>query len=378
MGNLKNALFNFRHWIQSSLFPAVEEEVGELTENHKKLLVILAMVRVEAFISRLLGLPGRPPADRVAIARGFVAKMVFKLPTTKALLERLAADPKLRRMCGWKSKVAVPSESTFSRAFAQFAGSELPARVHEALIQETHEDRIVGHVSRDATAIEAREKPAKKEKALKAAKKRGRSKNVEEKPKEPTRLERHVNLPLQECLDDLPKPCDTGTKKNSKGHKETWIGYKLHVDSGDGGIPISCILTSASVHDSQVAIALAKMTSERVTNLYDLMDSAYDNKTTRDFSKSLEHVPIIDVNPRSNKTLKQEIEAEAKRRRILHFKFPEEVRYNERSGSERVNARLKDDYGATTVRVRGHAKVYCHLMFGVLAVAAEQILRLIT
>lgn len=380
MGKLSNALFSFKHWMQNSLFPAVEEEVGELTEELKDVLGILAMVRLEAFISRFLGLPGRPPADRVAIARGFVAKMVLRLPTTKALVERLAADPKLRRICGWNSKAAVPSESTFSRAFAEFAESELPARVQEALIKKIHEGRIVGHVRRDATAIEAREKPAKKPKAPapEAPKKRGRPRKGEEKPKEPTLLERHVNLSLQECLDDLPKQCDVGTKKNSKGNKETWIGYKLHIDSGDGDLPISCILTSASVHDSQVAIALAKMTSERVTNLYDIMDSAYDNKPTRDFSASLGHVSIIDVNPRSNKELKEEIAAEAKRRRILNFKFPDEIRYNERSGAERVNSRLKDDYGATTIRVRGHAKVYCHLMFGILALAADQILRLLT
>jgi hypothetical protein len=40
-------------------------------------------------------------------------------------------------------------------------------------------------------------------------------------------------------------------------------GYKLHIHLADGGIPISCVLTSASVHDSQVAIPLAK---KRVTN----------------------------------------------------------------------------------------------------------------
>ncbi len=49
-------------------------------------------------------------------------------------------------------------------------------------------------------------------------------------------------------LKDLPKACDVGTKKNSKGYKTSWTGYKLHVDSADGGIPISCILTSVSVH----------------------------------------------------------------------------------------------------------------------------------
>ena len=43
-------------------------------------------------------------------------------------------------------------------------------------------------------------------------------------------------------------------KRNAKGHTTSWIGYKLHVDTADGGIPIGCIMTSASTHDSQVAI----------------------------------------------------------------------------------------------------------------------------
>ena len=49
------------------------------------------------------------------------------------------------------------------------------------------------------------------------------------------------------------------------------IGYKLHVDTADGGIPISCIMTSASTHDSQVAIPLGTLKAGRVENLYDLM-----------------------------------------------------------------------------------------------------------
>ena len=34
-------------------------------------------------------------------------------------------------------------------------------------------------------------------------------------------------------------------KKNSKGYKISWIGYKLHIDVADRGIPISAVLTSA-------------------------------------------------------------------------------------------------------------------------------------
>ena len=103
------------------------------------------------------------------MARAFVAKAVYDMPTTRVLLDRLDTDVVLRRICGWERKSEVPSESVFSRAFAEFADTQLPQRVHEALIVKTHRDRLVGHLSRDSTAIEAREKPTAKEKDAPAA-----------------------------------------------------------------------------------------------------------------------------------------------------------------------------------------------------------------
>ena len=79
---------------------------------------------------------------------------MFNLAATAALIERLAANATLRQRCGWERRSEVLSESTLSRAFAEFAASALSGRVHAALIARTHEDRLVGHVSRDATAIE--------------------------------------------------------------------------------------------------------------------------------------------------------------------------------------------------------------------------------
>jgi hypothetical protein len=74
-------------------------------------------------------------------------------------------------------------------------------------------------------------------------------------------------MSLAAMLADLPTHCAVGTKRNAKGHTTSWIGYKLHLDIADGDIPISAILTAASLHDSQVAIPLATMTAKRVTNL---------------------------------------------------------------------------------------------------------------
>ena len=53
------------------------------------------------------------------------------------------------------------------------------------------------------------------------------------------------------------------------------------------------------------------------------------------------------------------------------------MRFRERTGVERVNSRLKDEFGGRIVRVRGAAKVMTHLMFGILALTADQILRMV-
>ena len=54
---------------------------------------------------------------------------------------------------------------------------------------------------------------------------------------------------------------------------------------------------------------------------------------------------------------------------------PDDAIYSFRTMVERVNARLKDEFGARVLRVHGAIKVKCHLMFGILALAADQILR---
>ena len=375
-----------QYWlrIQRSLFPWLEEELGELTEKEQKLVTTLELVRIERFTAFSRSLRGRPPKERVTVARAFVAKAVYNMPTTRALLDRLACDKKLRRLCGWEQKGGIPSESTFSRAFAEFAESQLPALVHQAMISDNLSEDIVGHISRDATEIEVREKPQKETKAEarsdggKPKRKPGRPKKGEESVKEPTRLERQQTMTLEEMLADLPHQCDVGTKKNSKGFKESWTGFKFHLDAADSQIPVSCILTSASTHDSQVALPLAIMTSRLVTNLYDLMDSAYDAPIIREHSRSLGHVPIIDINPRRNTTLREELRAEARRLELLHFERPEDRRYKERTTVERVYARLKDEFGGRMIRVRGYAKVLAHLMFGILALTADQLLRLVS
>ena len=373
--SLHEILSNYWFVFQRELFPALEEEIGPLGERYELFVTVLEFVRVERFLASFHALPGRPQEDRAALARAFIAKAVFQLPTTRALIERLAVDRPLRRLCGWSRLGQVPSEATFSRAFNNFAESALPSRLHEVLIEKTMQGHLVGHVSRDSTAIKGREKPTPKPPA-KPKRGRGRPRRGEQRPKQHRRLQRQPEMTLPQMLEDLPRACDVGVKRNAKGYQESWVGYKLHIDAADGAVPLSCILTSASLHDSQAAIPLATLTATRVTNLYDLMDSAYDAPEIRAHSESLGHVALIDVNPR-NAARKLELKTETQAQRAAGHVYPEHLRYRERTTVERVNGRLKDEFGARQIRVRGHAKVLCHLMFGILALTVTQLLRLL-
>ncbi len=96
---------------KANLFSWLRAEVRPLTEDHERLVAVLGMVRIETFVPVASELPGRPPEDRPALARAFVAKAMFDLPTTSMLIERLAVDATLRRLCGWERAGAVPSEA---------------------------------------------------------------------------------------------------------------------------------------------------------------------------------------------------------------------------------------------------------------------------
>jgi len=351
--------------VQRSLFQ-VQECLPPLTEQQRRLILILEVVRVEEQVPPgCLQWLGRRRADRRALARAFVVKAGLNLPTTKMLIERLRVDRSLRQICGWEQGRQVPSESTFSRAFAEFARMGLLDRVHEARVKEYFEEEQVWHVARDSTEIEAREKPATKPPAQRPKYRRGRPRKTEVRPAKPTpRMERQRTQSAAEALAELPKACDVGTKQNSQGHQHRWVGYKFHVDVADGELPVAAVTTSASVHDSQAAIPLMKLTAERMNSWYDLMDSAYDAAPIRQQSQQLGHVPIIEANPRAG----EPTEMEPDRAR----------RYGKRSQAERFNSRLKDNCGGRFVRVRGHPKVHAHLMLGLLVIFAEALLKLVT
>jgi len=89
-------------YIQSYLFPSMHEDIDPITEALGRLVTTLDVIGLEAFVPEPPRGPGRPPEDRRALARAFVAKAVLCIPTTAALIERLAVDKSLRRILGWE------------------------------------------------------------------------------------------------------------------------------------------------------------------------------------------------------------------------------------------------------------------------------------
>lgn len=363
--------------VQQTLFPYLENELGELTGTHKKLVSILELIRIEEFISCTRFNNGRPRKRRACFARAYIAKIVFKFDYTKQLVEYLNKDKQLRAICGWDASEIIPSEATFSRAFKEFCQCSLPEQAHKFLIQNIYEGQVIGHVVKDSAPIEVREKSLKKGSAKERKREKDRERSRKKRRGEPNlRQKQMVERDLNKLLEDLPKACDKGMKKSSQGYTQIWKGYKLHSAVDDHCIPLAVIVTSASVNDCEVAIPLARKAADVATSLYDLMDAAYDHPEIKEHSKSLGHVPIIDKCP-CNKKQKAEIEAEKERKKALKFSTAEDRRYKERFPKERFNAMYKDFHGGRSIYYKGYEKVSCHILFGVLTLTATSILNLI-
>ena len=113
----------------------------------------------------------------------------------------------------------VPSEATFSRAFEAFARDGRPQQIHEATIKAHYGEKIAGHISRDATAIHAREKaeakPTSPPKPKRGKLERRGKDDPPVSPPDPTRLQRQLERDLKANLADLPTVCDWGCKRRT-------------------------------------------------------------------------------------------------------------------------------------------------------------------
>ena len=212
-----------------------------LTPMHQRIVHTLDWLDMESLLGYAGPRVGAPERSRIALAQAFVVKAVLGLEQTTQLRSRLAVDTVLRRLLGFESNRPLPSEATFSRAFAEFARIGLPAKAHEALIRKHLGASVIGHIARDATAICAREraqysaaetaafnaaKAAKADPAPKAPRRRGRPAADSAKAEPRSRIPAQL-LQTPECaLAGLPRLCNKGKKRNAQGHFNTWVGLQ--------------------------------------------------------------------------------------------------------------------------------------------------------
>ena len=213
----RQIVMQFAHILQQELFPLLQSCVGPLSGQMQLLASVVSLAPLERLLSARRGARGRPAKDRAALATAFMAKAILNLPTTRDLISRLRVDEALRKFCGWSSVQALPHESKFSRAFAEFAATELPQQLHEAVIAATQKERLIGHIARDSTAIPARERfpeEAHKEKQKEKAVKQRRNKHAPGRfarakaAERGTRIQRQRHQQLPRMLSELPRQCD--------------------------------------------------------------------------------------------------------------------------------------------------------------------------
>ena len=253
------------HRIQGELFPFLAGEVGPLGKTHRRFVAVPGLAPVERHLHHDRRGVGRPPADRNALARAFVAKAVWDFPTTAALIDRLGYDPTLRRLCGRSPRVG---------------GAER--------VDVLPRLRVV------------RGDPAARARARGAG--QGRLRGLGRRP--------HL-------------PGLHGDRGTGEARSEAEAG-------ADGDVPVSCVLTSASPHDSQAAIPLARMTGERVDHRYELMDAVCDSREIGAHARMAGRVAVIDANPRRDAALRARLAGEAlARRRAGHVRH-DRVRHRRR------------------------------------------------
>ena len=369
--------------IENSLFPELKEQLGILSSKEQKLIKILDFAQIENNITVVK--ITNTPKDREEIAKAFIAKSVYNMQTTRDLIDRLRIDRTLRVLCGWRYTNKIPSESKFSRVFAELSDLKIAEKTHEKFVEEYLSDTLFLYNASDATAMPLREKPVKKPKEEpKEKRKRGRPKKGEKvEPKKPKILEQQQGMTeTREMLSLLSTECGVGVKQNSKGNREVWIGGKLHISAVDGDIPITAIYTGANVHDSSVAVPLIKETSRKVNYLFDLLDAGYDADIIREYSRLNGHRPIIDINPKNSKELKAKIalvKEEKEKFKFFNLPLSSDIHhYNQRSMVERVNKYVKDDFGCKSIYYQGATKVASVLQFAILSVCIHQSLKLVT
>lgn len=144
-------LADYWNFFQVSLFPHLEKVLDEpLTDKLRQFIQVIDLIQIERFIdSPYQQTMGRTRADRRAIARAFIAKAVYDMPTTEILIDRLKLRLVLEGSADLNAGVTFqalqPSRpyGSVGRAFAEFARLNIGDHIHEALVRTHVGDKIV-------------------------------------------------------------------------------------------------------------------------------------------------------------------------------------------------------------------------------------------
>ena len=125
--SLREMLSDYWYAFQQELFPRLEGELGPMGERYELFVAVLELVRVEALLPYFRGQVGRPEEDRAALARAFIAKAVFDIPTTRALIERLEVDGRLWRLAAGAVPAGFRARRRFRGPFPSLPRAVWPA-----------------------------------------------------------------------------------------------------------------------------------------------------------------------------------------------------------------------------------------------------------